>query len=411
MLNCTGPVKRFGSFWGISGIKLFLFASFFLLILSACSPSQAAAPEGIPSLASSPLPPADTPTNQINIPTLVPTKTLVPPATHTPTATATQTPVPEYRNSIVFVSDRDGNKEIYRMDADGSDFARLTDNIGDDSSPRWSHDKTRISFLSSSGVSDHLYTIKPDGSDMLNLTPGTTGVSQCEWSPVAYLIACISVKGGSANNGLIIVDPDQRKFKTAFTAQGDLLDLAWSPDGEQIALAAAEVDGLLVYNLAEDSLAEHELGSGLAQRVAWSHTGNRLAYSFGPRDPDQFATMYTVKIDFLDPKRWLERGGPDWVQSFSPGDEYVLLESSRLGHSEIFVVDLAGRQLIQLTNTEEGDGNSSSANAFPVYSADGERIVYVSIRAGQSDIFLMDADGTRARNLSDHPAVDTEPDW
>ena len=113
----------------------------------------------------------------------------------------------------------------------------------------------------------------------------------------------------------------------------------------------------------------------------------------------------------MDPKRWLERGGPDWVKSFSPGDEYVLLESSRLGHSEIFVVDLAARKLIQLTNTEEGDGNSSSANAFPVYSADGERIVYVSIRAGQSDIYVMDADGARARNLSDHPAVDTEPDW
>ncbi|UCF28145.1 MAG: PD40 domain-containing protein, partial [Chloroflexota bacterium] len=68
-------------------------------------------------------------------------------------------------------------------------------------------------------------------------------------------------------------------------------------------------------------------------------------------------------------------------------------------------------ELIQLTNTEEAEGNPSSANGFPVYSADGTRIVYVSIQEGQSDIFVMDSDGTRQRNLTEHPAVDAEPDW
>jgi Tol biopolymer transport system component len=410
MPNCVELVNGFDSLCSIAGKRLFLFAPFLLLIFNACSPSPTASPSIISSstpAATSSVAPAAAPTDQISFPTLVPTNTPVPVVIQTPSPT----PAPEYRNSIVFVSDRAGNKEIFRIDVDGSDFTRLTENFVDDSSPKWSHDKSRISFLSSSGVSNHLYTMDPDGSGMVNLTPGTTRISQCEWSPVAYLIACISAGVELDENGLLIIDATSGEIQTAFTSQYGLLDLAWAPDGEKIALAAADGDGIEVYDLVAGSAEEYDLGEGLVQRVAWSHNGNRLAYSFGPQDSEEFATLYTVKADFSNPRRWIERGGPEWVQSFSPDNEQVLLESSRLGHSEIFIFDLVGEELIQLTNTEESEGNSSSANVYPVYSADGGRIVYASIRGGQSDIFVMDADGTRARNLSDHPAVDTEPDW
>ena len=38
---------------------------------------------------------------------------------------------------IAFASDRDGNFEIYVMDADGANVTRLTDNPADDVSPKW----------------------------------------------------------------------------------------------------------------------------------------------------------------------------------------------------------------------------------------------------------------------------------
>ncbi len=381
-----------------------------LSLLAACSPSQAVSPDNVPSPTplGAALPVSTlTPTSQISFPTLIPTLTPDPVVTQIPTPTT----APRYRNSIVFVSDRDGSNEIYRVDVDGSDFTRLTENFTDDSSPKWSYDKTRILFLSSSGVSNQLNTMDPEGDEIVDLTPGDTGVSQCEWSPVAYLIACLTVTEDSDENGLLIVNADSGEVQTAFTVEDGLLDLAWAPDGEQIALAEASVDGIVIYDLAAGSTEIHELGEGLVQKVAWSHTGNRLAYSFGLRDPEAFATLYTVKTDFVDPKRWIEEAGPDWVESFSPKDEYVLLESSRVGHSEIFLFDLVAGELIQLTNTEEVEGDSSSANVFPDYSPDGERIVYVSIWEGQSDIFVMDVDGSRFRNLTDHPAVDTQPDW
>src|SRR5689334_346453 len=49
---------------------------------------------------------------------------------------------------IVFVSDRDGNPEIYSMSADGSNVKRLTDNNANDKQPCWSTDGTKIAWAS-----------------------------------------------------------------------------------------------------------------------------------------------------------------------------------------------------------------------------------------------------------------------
>ena len=57
-------------------------------------------------------------------------KAAPPPATATPTATS----------RIAFQSDRDGDREIFVMDADGTHVQQLTDNDDSDSSPVWSPD-------------------------------------------------------------------------------------------------------------------------------------------------------------------------------------------------------------------------------------------------------------------------------
>ena len=49
---------------------------------------------------------------------------------------------------IAFVSDRDGNSEIYVMDANGKNQRRLTNNPASDYSPSWSPDGKRIAFVS-----------------------------------------------------------------------------------------------------------------------------------------------------------------------------------------------------------------------------------------------------------------------
>ena len=55
---------------------------------------------------------------------------------------------PGTNGKIIFASDRDGNKEIYVMDADGSNATRLTNNSTREYYPSWSPDGSKIAFVS-----------------------------------------------------------------------------------------------------------------------------------------------------------------------------------------------------------------------------------------------------------------------
>jgi tol-pal system beta propeller repeat protein TolB len=69
-------------------------------------------------------------------------------------------------SKIAFVSDRDGNSEIYVMNADGSNQTRLTHDNADDVMPKWSPDGKQIVFESNRAGINTLYIMNADGSDV-----------------------------------------------------------------------------------------------------------------------------------------------------------------------------------------------------------------------------------------------------
>lgn len=88
----------------------------------------------------------------------------------------------------------------------------------------------------------------------------------------------------------------------------------------------------------------------------------------------------------------------------SPDGERVLFQSNRTGRFEIYVMNVDGGDLTQLTD-RPGD------NVIPVWSRDGALIAFASSPDGNSDIFLMNADGGEWRRLTDHPGDDSHPHW
>jgi Tol biopolymer transport system component len=92
---------------------------------------------------------------------------------------------------IAFTSDRDGNTEIYVMNADdGSGQTRLTEDFQFDGSPRWSPDGERIAFDSNRGNQRGIFVMNADdGSDVTRLTDDGNGPA---WSPDGEKIAFTS---------------------------------------------------------------------------------------------------------------------------------------------------------------------------------------------------------------------------
>jgi Tol biopolymer transport system component len=71
---------------------------------------------------------------------------------------------------IAFVSERDGNPEIYSMNADGTDVVRLTVNAADEGEPAWSLGGSRIAFNSNRDGNWELYAMNVDGTNVTRLT-------------------------------------------------------------------------------------------------------------------------------------------------------------------------------------------------------------------------------------------------
>jgi len=82
---------------------------------------------------------------------------------------------------IVFDSERDGKREIYLMDADGSHQINLSNNLAWDYDPVWSPDGEKIAFVSDRDGNYEIYIMDADGSHQINLTNNSADDRFPDW--------------------------------------------------------------------------------------------------------------------------------------------------------------------------------------------------------------------------------------
>lgn len=85
-------------------------------------------------------------------------------------------------DTLVFVSQREGNPEIYTLETDGDDPPqRLTTNEAEDSQPVWSPDGKRIAFVSDLHGQGEIFVMNADGSSQQRLTHNDSPDHSPDW--------------------------------------------------------------------------------------------------------------------------------------------------------------------------------------------------------------------------------------
>jgi TolB protein len=256
---------------------------------------------------------------------------------------------------IAFVSERDGNQEIYLMQPNGDNQRNLSNNPADDWQPVWSYDGTRIAFTTVRTGNEEIFIMNADGSNPRNLT----NFSGPDNSP------------------------------------------SWSPNGEQIVFAS-ERDGWDIYRINSD-------GSGLQRLTTdrviktdpnYSPDGTQIAYW---ARVDGNNEIFVINADGSNPRRLtnnnVDDGWPRWTS-----DGLILFDSYRDGNWEIYVMNPDGSNPINLTRHPATDGR-------PAWSAQDWQIAFSSDREGNAEIYTIYPDGTGLRRLTNNTAPDHSPIW
>lgn len=310
---------------------------------------------------------------------------------------------------LVFVSNRDGNWEIYRARSDGSNLRRLTRHPGRDAEPTWAPDGSQIAFVRHVGDDPEIHVMHADGTGIRRITRMVGEDLSPAWSPDGSLLAftsdnrgrhisTISYEGERGSDWLqelYVMRPDgsgRRRLLSERTI--DFAHPAWSPDGTRIAVAAYDVDGVstgiwtvdvrtgLVRKLFHDHAFIHEL--------AWSPDGTMLAFRMDRRGGSQ--------IHLFDFEAWTRR------QLTAGPASAVRPAWSRDSRHVIYTSDLDGARY-------GGTDAAVSVQCAAVHDRVDENIVEVCA-AGPlpSEIWSIGVDGRGARRLFAHPADAADPE-
>ena len=179
---------------------------------------------------------------------------------------------------IVFTSSRDGNFEIYVMDADGGNQENLTNHPVYDYHPDWSPDGRKIAFVSGrAGGPSQIHVMDADGRNVIRLTDGQRTKGDPDWSPDGQQIA-FSVD--ALVDRIDVMDADGRNRQK-------LVDQArnpdWSPDGGEIVFLSSRDGGNEIYVIGVDGQGRKRVTHDLAPKryPSYSPDGRRIAYEDG----------------------------------------------------------------------------------------------------------------------------------
>jgi len=173
-------------------------------------------------------------------------------------------------DAIAFSSYRDGNWEIYRMAADGSRPVRLTNHPAADVAPSWSPDGQWIAFASQRDGNWDLYIMNRDGSQLRRLTENEATDFAPAWSPRGDLIAFESYRDG--NMEIYVVSPDGSKLANLTQdAEADERGPAWSPQGDRILYYSNKDGNWDIFQMKADGSGKQNLtrSEAVEQSPAW----------------------------------------------------------------------------------------------------------------------------------------------
>ncbi len=274
--------------------------------------------------------------------------------------------------------------------------ARAADPLLRNTLPAVSPDGQHIAFVTNRDSVDAVWVVDVSGANARRLTPEGFAAGFPSWSPDG---AAVRVSGAGADSGSIFLVPlGNGVSRRVARVPGRSPRL--SPDGKRVAwlngswtstsLSVGEPTGAHATRVAG--------GATTAWNPAWSPDGKRLAYTYG--DSSRVLQVHVVKNNGKDDRAVTASTrdvGSAQLPAWSPDGKRIAyqvgLRAPRTSH--VWVADADGGNATKLAPHD-----TPYLDEAPAWFPDGKRIAFQSDRTGAMEIWVMNADGTEARQVT-----------
>ena len=311
---------------------------------------------------------------------------------------------------IVFVSERDGQAEVYAVRPDGRGLRRLTSRPTQDYPAAPAPDGRTLLAISVTGdgqqQSERMALLPLDRGEMRGIGPVSARVRSPSWSPDGTWMAFES--DTASFRDIYRMDANGGGLRRLTSNPEGNFEPAISPDGRWIAFVSSRDGDSEVYVMRADGGEPRRLTAFYRDDWAprWAPDGRTLAFLSNREGRDR---VYLVAPDGTS-LRPLGAAGADTAvaegePAWSPdGARIAVTLHTRGKGSRLAVVDPATGRSTVLSAADE-------VASMPAWSPDGRHLAYVSEREGEADIRIVRADGTAAATVVRSPGADWLPRW
>ena len=313
-----------------------------------------------------------------------------------------------YTVAYYSVPENKSNREVFVMNADGSDNKQITKTGFAENEAVWIKGGTKIVFLCNESGSSQLWEMNPDGTDRKRLSDYDKDIEGFAFSPDEKKVLFISqVK---------TVNSTADKYPDLDKATGVIItDLMYKHWDEWVTTAphpfVADFDGKSISNpvdVMEGELFESPMKPfGGIEQLAWNTTSDKIAYTSRKKTGKEYAisTNSDIYVYDLNTKQTTniteENKGYDTNPTYSPdGKSIAWLSMERDGYE-------ADQNRLMVMNLETGEKTfvskdfDSNVDSY-CWSADCKRIYFTGVWHGESQVYQIDlANGNKITPLTE----------
>ncbi|MEG1838934.1 MAG: S9 family peptidase [Bacteroidaceae bacterium] len=301
-----------------------------------------------------------------------------------------------YTVAYFSVPENSSNREVYVMNADGTDVKQITETPYNESEAVWIKDGKKIAFLCNESGGSQIWEMSPDGNDRKILSEYEGAIEGFSFSPDGKKVMFISqVKYGQRTADLY---PDLPKASGIIV--NDLMYKHWDEWVESVPHPfVGDFDGEKIINI-QDVMTGEPFESPLKpfggiEQLTWSPNSDKIAYTSRKKTGREYAISTNSDIYIYDiaskSTRNLTKGmmGYDTNPKYSPdGNQIAWLSMERDGYesdqNRLFVMNLA-------TGEKRFASKAFESNVDDYcWSNDAKTIFFTGVWHGESQIYSLE---------------------